>query len=31
VFDVTGAVKDGGSTRDMHQRGTAFYNPVFEQ
>jgi hypothetical protein len=20
VFDITGAIKDGGSTRDMHQR-----------
>jgi hypothetical protein len=27
VFDVTGAVKDGGLTRDMHQRGTVFCNP----
>jgi hypothetical protein len=31
VFDVIGAFKDGGCTRDMHQRETAFCNPFFGQ
>jgi len=31
VFDVIGAVKDCGFTRDMLQRGSAFCNPSFEQ
>jgi hypothetical protein len=29
VFDVIGTVTSGGSTRDLHQSGTAFCNPLF--
>ena len=29
MFDVIGTVTGGGSTRDLHQSGTAFCNPLF--